>query len=91
MLAENPLVWFRQNADGLIIDLRDAPREMQEAAFDAGLIPWIPADHPDLHRKRQPQPASSERQPQPAPKNAPPEDPRQGSLLDIMPGGKKKG
>ena len=30
--------------DGFIMDLRSAPRELQEAAFEEGLIPYIPAD-----------------------------------------------
>jgi len=42
-LADNPLVWLLQ-VNGLPTDVRHAPREVQEAAFDAGLIPFIPAD-----------------------------------------------
>lgn len=42
-LANNPLVWLLQ-VNGLPTDVRHAPREVQQAAFDAGLIPFIPAD-----------------------------------------------
>ena len=42
-LADNPLVWMVQ-INGLIVDLRKSPRELQEAAFNKGLIPYIPAD-----------------------------------------------
>jgi hypothetical protein len=39
----NPLVWMAE-VDGFIMDLRSAPRELQEQAFEMGLIPYIPAD-----------------------------------------------
>ena len=42
-VADNPLVWMVQ-INGLIVDLRESPRELQEAAFNKGLIPYIPAD-----------------------------------------------
>lgn len=42
-LADNPLVWMLE-INGLIIDLRYAPREAQVAAYEQGLIPYIPAD-----------------------------------------------
>jgi hypothetical protein len=32
---------------GLLVDLRDMPREVQEIAFEDGLIPYIPADRKD--------------------------------------------
>jgi hypothetical protein len=41
MLDQNPLVWMLE-INGLIIDVRHAPREIQEAAFRRGLIPYIP-------------------------------------------------
>ena len=43
MIEENPLVWLLK-VDGMIVDIRDMPREMQEIAFEKGLIPYIPAD-----------------------------------------------
>ena len=41
MLDQNPLVWMLE-VNGLLIDVRHAPREIQEAAFRQGLIPYIP-------------------------------------------------
>jgi hypothetical protein len=41
MIAENPLIWMLE-INGLIIDVRHAPREIQEEAFRRGLIPYIP-------------------------------------------------
>jgi hypothetical protein len=32
------------NVNGLLMDVRHAPREVQEIAFQKGLIPYIPAD-----------------------------------------------
>jgi hypothetical protein len=43
LVAENPLVWMAE-VNGLLVDLRDMPREIQEIAFEDGLIPYIPAD-----------------------------------------------
>jgi Domain of unknown function (DUF6398) len=42
-LQDNPLVWMLE-VNGLLIDIRAAPREAQEIAFNKGLIPYIPAD-----------------------------------------------
>jgi hypothetical protein len=42
-LADNPLVWMLQ-VNGFTVDVRHAPREVQEIAFNKGLIPYIPAD-----------------------------------------------
>ncbi len=42
-MDENPLVWML-NVNGFIMDVRSAPREIQEIAFQKGLIPYIPAD-----------------------------------------------
>jgi Domain of unknown function (DUF6398) len=41
MVDKNPLIWMLE-VNGLIIDVRRAPREIQEAAFRQGLIPYIP-------------------------------------------------
>jgi hypothetical protein len=41
----NPLVWM-VSVNGFIMDIRTAPREVQEIAFEKGLIPYIPADRP---------------------------------------------
>jgi hypothetical protein len=42
-LADNPMVWMLQ-VNGFIIDIRDAPIELQRAAFEKGLIPYVPAE-----------------------------------------------
>jgi hypothetical protein len=41
---KNPLTWMIQLSNGMIADIRMAPREVQEQALKAGLIPYIPAD-----------------------------------------------
>jgi hypothetical protein len=46
LLDENPLVWMVE-LNGLLVDLRTMPREVQEAAFAEGIIPYIPADRQD--------------------------------------------
>ena len=43
MMDSNPLVWLLQ-VNGMIVDIRAAPREVQRQAYDMGLIPYIPAD-----------------------------------------------
>lgn len=42
-LDSNPMVWMIQ-VNGIMIDVRHAPKELQEIAFKKGLIPYIPAD-----------------------------------------------
>ena len=42
-LDDNPMVWMLQ-VNGFMVDVRQAPREVQEIAFSKGLIPYIPAD-----------------------------------------------
>lgn len=42
LLIKNPLVWMAQTTDGVIVDLREAPREVQVEAFEAGIIPFVP-------------------------------------------------
>jgi hypothetical protein len=39
----NPLVWMAE-VNGMLVDLRDMPREVQVIAYEKGLIPYIPAD-----------------------------------------------
>lgn len=43
MLEDNPLVWIL-DVNGVPMDIRGAPREVQEEAYRLGLIPHIPAD-----------------------------------------------
>jgi hypothetical protein len=42
-LDDNPMVWTLE-VNGFMVDVRHAPREVQEIAFKKGLIPYIPAD-----------------------------------------------
>ncbi len=42
-LDDNPLVWMLE-VNGFFMDIRSAPREIQEVAFQKKLIPYIPAD-----------------------------------------------
>ena len=42
-LEDNPMAWMLQ-VNGFMVDVRNAPREVQEIAFNKGLIPYIPAD-----------------------------------------------
>jgi hypothetical protein len=42
-VADNPMVWMLM-VDGMVVDIRRMPRELQEAAFAKGVIPYIPAD-----------------------------------------------
>ncbi len=42
-LADNPMVWMLQ-VNGLMVDIRRAPVELQSLALEKGLIPYIPAE-----------------------------------------------
>jgi hypothetical protein len=44
LMEGNPLVWMLE-VNGFVIDIRHSPRDVQVAAFEQGLIPYIPADH----------------------------------------------
>lgn len=48
---DNPMVWM-VDIGGFMMDVRYAPRKMQEQAYRMGLIPFIPAD------KQEPEPES---------------------------------
>src|SRR4051794_32262118 len=39
----NPLVWMAE-VNGMLVDLRDMPREVQVIAYEKGMIPYVPAD-----------------------------------------------
>ena len=46
-LAEKkPLMWMAE-VNGQLVDLRNMPGEIQEIAYEDGLIPYIPADRKD--------------------------------------------
>ena len=40
-MGKSPLMWMIQ-VDGLVVDARSCPREIQEEAFRKGLIPYLP-------------------------------------------------
>ena len=46
LVGSNPLLWMAE-VNGLLVDLRTMPREVQEVAFAKGIIPYIPADGQD--------------------------------------------
>ena len=46
-LDDNLLVWMLE-VNGFLMDIRMAPREAQVAAYDKGLIPYIPADRKEV-------------------------------------------
>ena len=46
MLDDNPLAWYI-TVNGFIVDARSMPREVQELAYEKGLIPYIPGERPD--------------------------------------------
>ena len=39
----NPLVWMAK-VNGMLVDLREMPREVQVIAYERGMIPYVPAD-----------------------------------------------
>lgn len=41
-MQDNPMAWLIQ-VNGLLVDARRAPREIQEEAFRRGLIPYLPS------------------------------------------------
>jgi len=55
LIKDNPLVWML-SVNGFVMDIRMAPREMQEQAYQQGLIPYIPADlqEPELESDTEP-------------------------------------
>jgi len=42
-LQSNPMAWML-SVNGILVDVRRMPREVQEIAFEKGLIPYIPDD-----------------------------------------------
>lgn len=43
LMDRNPLAWMFE-VNGMIVDIRAAPRDVQVKAYEAGLIPYVPAD-----------------------------------------------
>jgi hypothetical protein len=50
LLEDNPLVWIVETSAGFVTDVRLLPREVQEQAYQLGLIPYIPADRPEAEK-----------------------------------------
>ncbi len=42
-LGENPLTWML-TVNGIVVDVRYLPREVQEIAYEKGLIPYMPGE-----------------------------------------------
>lgn len=40
---QNPLLWMAE-VNGMLVDLRHMPREVQVIAYEKGMIPYVPAD-----------------------------------------------
>jgi len=45
-LENNSMIWMVM-VNGLIVDIRDMPLEIQEQAFEMGIIPYIPGEKPE--------------------------------------------
>jgi hypothetical protein len=45
MIDKNPMIWLLQ-VDGLLVDARHLPPELQVQAWRQGLIPYVPAQSP---------------------------------------------
>jgi hypothetical protein len=41
MIEKNPLIWMLE-INGVLVDVRHMPLEVQEMAYAKGLIPYIP-------------------------------------------------
>jgi hypothetical protein len=50
-IADNPLVWMIP-VNGVIVDMRMMPRDLQEQAYELGLIPFLPAARGDADGQR---------------------------------------
>jgi len=40
-MEKNPMIWMI-SLNGFVVDVRNQPKEIQEIAFEKGLIPYIP-------------------------------------------------
>jgi hypothetical protein len=43
IVDQNPLVWMVE-VNGILVDIREMPREVQVIAYEKGMIPYIPTD-----------------------------------------------
>jgi hypothetical protein len=51
LMDENPLAWMIM-VDGFVVDVRSAPLNIQEAAYEKGLIPYIPGRKEATKKRR---------------------------------------
>ena len=42
-IDNNPMAWMVM-VDGFIVDIRDMPLEIQQQAFEKGIIPYVPGE-----------------------------------------------
>ena len=52
-MDDNPVAWILE-VNGFMVDIRHMPREVQEIAFNKGLIPYIPADRQQGREEEKP-------------------------------------
>jgi hypothetical protein len=45
-IENNSMIWMVR-VNGLIVDIRDMPLDIQEQAFEMGIIPYIPGEKPE--------------------------------------------
>ena len=45
-LADNPMIWMLE-VNGMIVDIRQMPIELQRFAYEEGLIPFVPDERQD--------------------------------------------
>lgn len=50
LVDQNPLVWLLE-VNGLLVDVRTMPLEVQEIAFEKGLILYIPGGPQDFEEE----------------------------------------
>ncbi len=60
-MDHNPMVWMLE-VNGMIVDVRNAPRELQAEAFRRGVIPYIPADKQQAQPETPPHPVGMQSQ-----------------------------
>jgi len=61
MLWDNPLVWMFETENGFVVDVRHMSRDIQEAMYEAGMIPFIPADRTPTELPQEEQKVESEK------------------------------
>ena len=44
LVAQNPIVWLLQTKEGFLFDVRQTPIDIQQQAFEMGLIPYVPGE-----------------------------------------------